>query len=130
MTTVDEIHAALKSCSEKLNGCAEMIRNAKLEPVKQNVERIGCALTYIFEIQHEIYKTNPELKPEELKNPKLDSKNRVFGNLLLEVDGLCEMGKPRIALVQLEAFIASQPGEKFEEMARCQIARIKEQFQV
>lgn len=130
MSNAEKIDAALRCCAEQLDVCAEMIRDANLEPVQRNVERIGYALTYIFEIQHEIYKTHPELQPDELKNPKLDSRNKVFGTLLLEVWALCEEGRPQVALEKLEAFIVSQPGVEFEEMAKSQISSIRERFNV
>lgn len=130
MDNAEKIDAALRACAKRLGTCAEMILNANLEPVRKNVTRIGYALTYIFEIQNEIYKNHPELQPEELKNPKLDPRNKIYGNLLIEVCALCEEGRPQVALEKLDAFIASQPGVEFEEMAKGEISSIREQFNV
>ncbi len=130
MTDIENLLFSLNTCAAELDRCAKMIRDSKVEPVKPNVQRIGYALTSIFEIQLEIYKTNPELKPEELKTIKPDGKNRTFGQLLLEVENLCEEGEPQVALRKLEAFIETGPGEMFEEMAKQQIVQIRERFDV
>lgn len=39
----------------------------KVRKILDTTQRIGTALTYIYEIQHEIYAVIPELKPDFLK---------------------------------------------------------------
>lgn len=66
MDQLDSIHKKLLEASSLLDVSAEEIRDADFNK-SINIKRIGTALTYIFEIQHEIYKVRPDLKPDFLK---------------------------------------------------------------
>lgn len=70
--TLEQLDNELKQASKILDNCAYLIRNIPLEPTSTNIKNIGYALSYIFDIQNEIYKLKPELTPQYLldKKPK------------------------------------------------------------
>jgi hypothetical protein len=131
MASIEDINKLLRSCAAELDRCAGLIRDAGLDPVKQNIHRIGHALFNISEIQNEIFKLKPELMPKEWNEPITDKElNRAFGELLIESGDLCESGKPLSAIERLEAFIGIHPGKNFSEMAKNEIASIKLRYGV
>lgn len=131
MASIEDINRLLGSCAAELDRCAGLIRDTELAPVKENIHRIGHALYNIFEIQNEIFKLQPELMPKGWNEPVTDKElNRVFGELLIETEDMCQSGKPHTAIERLEAFIGIHPGKKFVEMARNEIATIKSRYGV
>ena len=131
MASVEDINKLLGSCAAELDHCAGLIRDAGLDPVKENIRRIGFALHNIFEIQHEIYKLKPELKPKGWDEPVSDKEqNRIFGELLIETEDLCEAGTPLSAIERFQAFISTSPGYDFEKRAKNEIAAIKSRYGV
>jgi len=131
MASIEDINKLLGSCAAELDRCAGLIRDTELSPVNENIHRIGHALYNIFEIQNEIFKLKPELMPKGWNEPITDKElNRVFGELLIETEDMCQSGKPRTAIERLEAFIGIHPGKNFVEMARNAIAFIKSRYGV
>ncbi|MEN6348892.1 MAG: hypothetical protein ABFD08_05755 [Syntrophomonas sp.] len=66
MSSIESINNDLSETASLLNSVANEIREIDFNK-KENLQRIGTALTYIYEIQHEIYAVKPELKPDFLK---------------------------------------------------------------
>ena len=66
MSSFESINRDLTEATSLLNSVANEIRNIDFNK-KENLQRIGTALTYIYEIQHDIYAVKPDLKPEFLK---------------------------------------------------------------
>lgn len=131
MESIEEINKLLGSCSAELDRCAGLIRDAELDPVKENIRRIGHAIFNICEIQNEIFKLKPELMPKEWNEPVTDKElNRVLGRLLIETEDMCQSGKPHTAIERLEAFIGINPGMNFVEIARNEIANIRSRYDV
>jgi hypothetical protein len=131
MATVEDIDKLLHFCAGELDRCAGLIRDAQLNPVKENIHRIGYALYNICEIRNEIFKIKPELKPKEWDEPITDKEqNKIFGELLVETEELCEAGKPLGAVERLEAFISTCPSENFVKMAEKEIVSIRSRYGV
>ena len=131
MATIEDINKLLGSCAGELDRCAGLIREAELDPVKENIHRIGHALYNIFEIQNEIFKLKPELMPKQWNEPITDKElNRIFGELLIESEDMCQAGNLRTAIERLEAFIGIHPGKNFVEMAKNEITSIKSRYGV
>lgn len=63
---MEKLNQLLIEAASKLDKSARLIAELNLDKVK-NRERIADALANIFEIQHQIYELNPELKPDYLK---------------------------------------------------------------
>jgi hypothetical protein len=68
--TLKDIDKKISKATKILDDIASMVRDADLGTEK-NIRRIGTALTYIFEVQHETWRADPSLVPNCLKG-KLD----------------------------------------------------------
>jgi hypothetical protein len=67
LDALEEIDQILHHCRIELDGCAEKIRDNEELSSEKHIRNIGYALSYIFDIQHDIYKLRPELTPDYLK---------------------------------------------------------------
>ena len=121
-----ELEKILSNCSELLGQAAHTIRESELEDIRENIHRIAYALRNVNEIRLQIYKHNPELRPEflneSLKDPEI---NKIFANLIMEAEDLCKDGKFNDALKIYEEYIYSSPPEFFLKLASAEIKRIK-----
>jgi len=126
MPTLDSINELLSDAANKLNKAATEIRDAPLEPAKEYIYRIGQALSQVFQIQHQIYESRPDLKPayldEPLRNPE---ENRALGEAMLKASGFADTGKITEAIIVLEAFIRSYPASELRTIAEGEIERYK-----
>ena len=68
MAGADSIDRLLTVAASLLDQAAAEIRDAKLEPVRENIHRVGVALSEVFEIQHAIYTARPTLRRSSLQN--------------------------------------------------------------
>jgi hypothetical protein len=66
MSSIESINKILSEATNLLDSAANEIRDVDFNK-KENIQRLGTALTYIFEIQHEIYAIRSDLKPDILK---------------------------------------------------------------
>lgn len=62
----DSLDELLTMAASKLDAAASMIRDLSLSS-EANVRKLGEALVNIYEIQHDIYKVRPDLRPDFLK---------------------------------------------------------------
>ena len=126
--------ANLKSLNEQLSAVASIldtvasgISEIPLNPSKENIARIGQALSLIFNVQQQIYKVAPELEPEFLKWPSPYPKEvgRRFGEILIMESDLCAEKNYYEAIALLESYISENPPVFFIQMARNRIKRLK-----
>ncbi|MCW5624394.1 MAG: hypothetical protein KIT73_06740 [Burkholderiales bacterium] len=83
------------------------MRDTGLQSVQENIEKIGFALTQIFEIQHKIYALRPELTPEFLAEPRPnDEMNRQLSDAMFRASKLERAGKMTL---QLPSSSATRP---------------------
>ena len=62
----DSLDELLTMAASKLDAAASMIRDLSFSS-EANVRKLGEALVNIYEIQHNIYKVRPDLRPDFLK---------------------------------------------------------------
>lgn len=62
----DSLDELLTMAASKLDAAASMIRDLSFSS-EANVRKLGEALVNIYEIQHDIYKVRPDLRPDFLK---------------------------------------------------------------
>ena len=72
MTSIDDLSRELDDIANRLDRCAVDVRDLKVEPTTENIQRLGRALSSIFEIQRSIYSVRPDLKPTWLKEAEDD----------------------------------------------------------
>jgi hypothetical protein len=115
-----------------LDYAAEEIRDIPLNPKKENISRIGKALTLIIDIQQQIYQVDPKLKPEYLKrsSPYPAELNRRYGEIVIKDADLCDLKMYHEAISLYENFISANPPEFFTKMAKNRIAKIRKDYGV
>jgi len=69
MATLESVNRLLSVASSLLDHAAAEVRDAKLEPVRENIERIAKALAEVMELQLQIYKLQPTSRPSTSRSP-------------------------------------------------------------
>ncbi len=131
MLKAEEIDSILKSCATHLDKCAGLVRDLPLEPVRENIYRIGRALAEIGELRAELFKLHPQLKPEGWDDPLPNADyNQMFGQTILQAEELCDAGKPNEAVKCLESFIFIGPPEELQRLAQNEVQKLKGRYGV
>lgn len=65
MADLKSLNELLSAAVKILDSAATEIRKIPFDPVKDNVFKIGDALTSIFELQRQIYEADPGLDPDQ-----------------------------------------------------------------
>ena len=132
MTDLKSLNELLSKAIKNLDSASTEIRNIPLNPIKENIYKIGDALTSILEIQRQIYDVDPNLESEHLKQPSLYTAelNRLYREIVVKVDHLCNSGKYQEAITLYRNFINENPSEFFTDLANDRIAQIKKDYGV
>ncbi|MGH7884790.1 MAG: hypothetical protein ACRENO_03735, partial [Thermodesulfobacteriota bacterium] len=103
-----------------------LIRNTELGSVRDNIKRVAHALKDINEIRLNIYRVEPDLKPEILNETlKYPEQNEVFALLVLESENLCDLGRYEDAIQLYKEYVTDKPPDYFSKLASAEIRRIK-----
>jgi hypothetical protein len=126
MATLESINRLLSVAATLLDHAAAEIRDAKLEPVGENIERIGKALAEVFEIQHQIYTLKPDLMPEYLRQPsERSAANRPLTEYMYNASE-CELaGNTECAIAILQEFLALESLPMHRDIAASEIERLQ-----
>jgi hypothetical protein len=127
MADLKYLNELLSAAAGILDSAAAEIRDIPLNPKKENISTIGKALTFIIDIQKQIYDIDPKLKPEYLRRPSPypAELNRRYGDIVIKDADLCDLKKYQEAISLYENFISENPPEFFANMAERRIAKIK-----
>lgn len=126
MPSLESINELLIEAAKTLDRAASEIRDAPLVPTKENIYRIGEALTKIYEVQLKIYESCPDLKPDYLKSPiKNPGDNRALVIAMIEADELAEAGNIDEAIAVLDRFIKNDPAPYLRGIAEAEIERYR-----
>lgn len=122
------LNKLLTDAANMLDRAALEIRDIPFEPRKEYIHKIGEALANIFEIQHKVYESRPDLQPQylrklkPLRNPEA---NRAWGRAMMSAVDLEEAGDIGGAISLLETFLATDPPDKYRREVEAHIARLK-----
>jgi hypothetical protein len=120
------LNQTLRAAGTMLDIAAGQIRDGRLDPVRQNITKVGEALALIFELQDQIYRAAPGLdlepKYEELPEEERQA-NRRLGEALLDADDLATSGSFSGAREFLTRYAESEPSAKHAELAKRQLHR-------
>ena len=126
MASLDTINRLLSVATTLIDKAAAEIRDAKLEPVRENIEKMGRALAEIFEVQHKIYAIRPELTPPHLKEPSQESgANGLLTEFMFRASELEYEGNIEGAIAEFEGFLALESSPLHQDIARGEIERLK-----
>jgi len=125
MTTHKQLHQLLRVASHLLDQAAADVRATGLDPVDENIQRIGRALIEVIEVQRQIYAAQPELQPKSLAaSARENDANRLFTQFTLEALELEDAGRTDAAREKYTQFIGLSPSYPHREIARAEIRRL------
>ncbi|MDQ0083421.1 MULTISPECIES: hypothetical protein [Variovorax] len=125
MTTHKQLHQLLRVASHLLDQAAADVRATGLDPVDENIQRIGRALIEVIEVQRQIYAAQPELQPKSLAaSARENDANRLFTQFTLEALELEDAGHTDAAREKYTQFIGLSPSYPHREIARAEIRRL------
>lgn len=126
MVTPESIHRLLSVAASLLDLAATEIRDAKIEPVRENIERVGKALAEVFEIQQQIYLLRPELTPKYLKQPSEHSTaNRLLTEYMYNASEFERAGNNERAIETFQEFMGLESSPLHREIAAGEIKRLQ-----
>jgi len=126
VASLESIDRLLTVSGKLLDHAATDVRDAKLEPVRENIARIGRALTEIFEIQHRIYALRPELTPSYLNEPPQYSEaNRLLTEFMYRASELERSGNIEGAIAEFERFVTLESSPLHRDIALGEIERLR-----
>lgn len=96
--------------------------------MRGHIERVGRALTEIFEIEQAVYALRPELKPAKLKESSTDSgANKLLCSYLSEAIELEDAGRKGEAIEKLREFLSRESPPLHREIANNEILRLSDE---
>jgi len=129
MDALAKLHQTLKVAASLLDSAAGQIRDASLSPTKAHIHSSGEALAGVFEIQHAIYRTRPELEPKHEEASQEDqSANRRLGETLIAAYDLADSRRLSEAITLLSVFAANDPSELHRELAAIELERLSRNY--
>ena len=131
MESPEELNRLLSICCEQLVDCSAIIKEMPLEPASKNIYRVGKALAEISEIRSELYKLHPHLKPEKWdKPPSEEDYAEMFQEALRQATEHLQAGKPEKAIETFESYLFIGPTEKYENMAKEELKKLRSKYGV
>ena len=131
MNKIANLNAELTKCCDQLVECAAELKDLGLLKEECAIYKIGKAVAEINEVRSDIYKINPELKPELWDEPPTEEHYSEWFNEAKDVaKGYIEEGNPEKAVSTFESFIFIGPPERIVEKARKEIEWVRKQYGV
>lgn len=123
--TYKPLHQLLRVASHLLDQAAAEVRTTDLDPVDENIQRIGRALIEVIEVQRLIFAEAPELEPKTLAGTARENEaNRLFTQFTIEALELEDAGHTEAAREKYTQFIGLSPSYPHREIARAEIRRL------
>ncbi|MGJ3702489.1 MULTISPECIES: hypothetical protein [Variovorax] len=125
MASPESIHRLLAVASRLLDSAASEIRDAKLEPVRENISQIGHLIAGIFEIQQEIYVLRPDLKPAYLSEPSpYSASNKLLTRFMGEALEHEDAGEIAMAVEKYREYLGLEESTFHREIAERELSRL------
>ena len=126
MASLDTINRLLTVAAKLIDQAAGEIRDAKLEPVQENVEHMGRALAEVFDVQHKIYTLRPDLTPAHLKEPgQYSEANRRLTEYMFRASELERAGNIQGAIAEFQRFLKSDSSPLHKKIALGEIESLR-----
>jgi hypothetical protein len=127
MASPEAIHHLLIVAARLLDRAAQEIRDAKLEPVRDNIEHIGRALAEVFDVHQRIYVLRPQLEPAYLTEPSPHPEaDRLLTRALFDASVLEEAGRTEEAIKEIEGFLTLESSPLHRDIAEGEIKRLRD----
>jgi hypothetical protein len=126
VASFETINRLLTVAAKLLDVVAAEIRDARFEPVRENIEQIGRALVEIFDVQHKIYALRPDLTPEYLNEPsQYPEANRLLTEYMFRASELERAGNVEGAIAEFERFLQLNSSPLHKEIVHGEIERLR-----
>lgn len=126
MASLDHINQLLTIAASLIDRAASEIREAKLEPVRENIAFMARALAEVFELQHRIYARRPDLTADLLIEPsQYSAANRSLTEIMLRASELELAGNIDGAVAEFERFLRIDSSPLHVEIAQGEIERLR-----
>jgi hypothetical protein len=131
MSRIANLNTELTKCCEQLVECAAELKDLRLLKEESAIYKIGKAIAEINEVRSDIYKINPELKPDLWDKPPTEEHYEEWFNEAKNVaEEYINEGKPEKAVSTFESFIFIGPPESIVAKAREEIERVRKEYGV
>jgi len=122
----ESINRLLTTTAKLLDSAAAEIRDARLEPVSDNIHRIGRALVEVYEIQQAIYSVQPALTPSFLNEQSNDAEsNRLLTEYFARGIEREHSGDITGAIAEFEHYLTLESSVHHRAIAIGQIERLR-----
>lgn len=126
MASIERVNELLTAAAGLIDAASGEIRDAPLEPVRENIKNMGHALASIFEVQQRIYAQHPNLMPEYLKEPSPHPEaNIALAKAMFLAKNYERDGDFKAAISEYERFLAQDFPDLHQGIAKGEIGRIR-----
>ena len=126
MANPESVNRLLSVAASLLDQAAGEIRDAKLYPVRENIERIGKALVEVMEIQFQVYKVQPNLRPQDLAQPsEYSAANRLLTEYMSNASEFESAGNTGQAIATFQEFLSLESSPLHRDVAAREIKRLQ-----
>ncbi|SFO09859.1 hypothetical protein SAMN05443579_101696 [Variovorax sp. PDC80] len=123
--TLKRLHQLLRVASHLLDQAADDAHKTRLQPLSDNIERIGRALIEVMEVQRQIHLVQPELRLRSLAAPARERDAiLLFARCMAEAIELEERGETLAAIATYEWFMGNSRSLARRAIAKAQIRRL------
>jgi hypothetical protein len=123
--TLKRLHQLLRVASHLLDQAADDVHKTRLQPLSDNIERIGRALIEVMEVQRQIHLVQPELRLRSLAAPPRERDAiLLFARCMAEAIELEERGETLAAIATYEWFMGNSRSLARRAIAKAQIRRL------
>ena len=126
MSSIEELNRVISKCCEDMVDATAIIKDVELEPIRENIYKVGKAIAELSELRSEIYKVRSDLKPEMWDQPPSEE---VYGEMYETAIEMAEEhlvnNLPKRAIETLESYIFIGPHEKYEKLAQIKLKELR-----
>ncbi len=123
--TLKRLHQLLRTASHLLDQAADDVHRTQLQPLSENIERIGRALIEVMEVQRQIHRVQPELRLRTLAAPPRERDAiLLFARCMAEAIEFEERGETAAAIAAYEWFLGNSRSVSRRAIAKAQIRRL------
>jgi len=129
MSSIEELDKAIAKCCEDMIDCTSIINDIELEPIRENIYKVGKAIAELSELRSEIYKVRPDLKPALWDQPPSEETyGEMYETAIEMAEEYLENNLPKRAVETIESYLFIGPHEKYEKMAQEKLKELRQKY--
>ena len=129
MSSIEELNRMIATCCEDMVDCTAIIKDIELEPIRENIYKVGKAIAELSELRSEIYKVRPDLKPELWDEPPSEEAyGEMYETAIEMAEEHLENNSPKRAVETIESYLFIGPHEKYEKLAQKKLKELRRKY--